>query len=166
MILFDSSDIANWADQPDAHHVLPEVVRRLILATIPLPESLDMPSGSSVRMPGWDSSLSTSEGNAWVPGGASAWELSCEKGPKGKADRDFEKRKNNPQGEIPSQTTFVCVTARKFTGKKAWANNRRQEGHWSDVWVLDADNLIVWLEQTPAVAGWFARKIGKLSKPV
>ena len=162
MISFDSSEIVNWTDRPDAHHVLPELVRRLILATIPLPEFLDMPSGSSVRMPGWDGLLSATEENTWVSNGASAWELSCEKSPKGKADRDFEKRKKNPQGEIPSQTTFVFVTARKFRGKKAWANNRRQEGHWADVHALDADDLTAWLEQAPAVAGWFARKIGKL----
>ena len=162
MISFDSSEIVNWADQSDAHHALPELVRRLILATIPLPEFLDMPSGSSVRMPGWDGSLFASDGNAWVSGGASAWEFSCEKSPKGKADRDFEKRKNNPQGEIPSQTTFVFLTARRFRGKKAWANNRRQEGHWSSVRALDADDLIAWMEQAPAVAGWFARLNGKL----
>ena len=162
MIPFDSSDIVNWADKPDAPHVLPELVRRLILATVPLPGFLDMPSGSSVRLPGWDGLLSVSEGNLWIPGGVSAWELSCEKGPKGKADRDYEKRKENPQGEIPSQTTFVFLTARRFRGKKAWTNNRRQEGHWAGIRALDADDLIAWLEQAPAVAGWFARKIGKL----
>ena len=67
MISFDSSEIVNWADRPDAPHVLPELVRRLILATAALPESLDIPSGSSVRMPGWDGLLSVSEGNPWIP---------------------------------------------------------------------------------------------------
>ena len=162
MIRFDSSEIANWADQPDAYHVLPELVRRLILATASLPKSLDIPSGSSVRMAGWDGLLSVSEGNLWVPGGTSAWEFSCEKRVKQKADGDYEKRKKNPQGETASQTTFVFVTARRFRGKKTWMNNRRQEGHWSDVRALDADDLITWLGQAPAVAGWFARKIGKL----
>ena len=162
MIPFDSSEIANWADQPDAHHVLPELVRRLILATIPLPKFLDMASGSSVRMPGWDGLLSVSEENPWVPGGTSAWEFSCEKNPNQKADRDYTKRTANPQGEIASQTTFVFVTARRFRGKKTWMNNRRREGHWEGVRALEADDLIAWLEQAPAVAGWFARKIGKL----
>ena len=162
MISFDSSEIVNWTDRPDAHHVLPELVRRLILATVPLPEYLDIPSGSSVRMPGWDGLLSVSEGNPWVPGGTSVWEFSCEKNPKQKADRDYTKRTANPQGETASQTTFVFGTARRFRGKKTWMNNRRQEGQWSDVRALDADDLVVWLEQAPAVAGWFARNIGKL----
>ena len=94
--------------------------------------------------------------------GTSAWELSCEKSPKQKADREYKKRKENPQGEIVSQTTFVFVTARRFRGKKAWMNKRREEGHWADVRALDADDLIIWLAQAPAVAGWFARQIGKL----
>ena len=162
MISFDSSEIVNWADQPDAHHILPELVRRLILATIPLPEFLDMPSGSSVRMPGWDGLLSVSEGNAWVDSGASAWEFSCDNSPKQKADEDYEKRTANPQSVIASQTTFVVVTARRFRGENGWMNERQQEGHWAGVRALDADDLTAWLEQTPAVAGWFAQLIGKL----
>ena len=162
MISFDSSEIVNWTDRPDAPHVLPELVRRLILATIPLPKFLDMPSGSSVRMPGWDGLLSVSEGNPWIPAGVSAWEFSCEKIPKQKADRDYEKRKENPQGEIASETTFVFVTTRRFRNKRAWMNNRRQESHWRDVRALDADDLIACLGQAPAVAGWLARIIGKL----
>ena len=162
MISFDSSEIVNWTDRPDAPHVLPELVRRLILATIPLPKFLDMPSGSSVRMPGWDGLLSVSEGNPWIPAGVSAWEFSCEKIPKQKADRDYEKRKENPQGEIASETTFVFVTTRRFRNKRAWMNDRRQESHWRDVRALDADDLIACLGQAPAVAGWLARIIGKL----
>ena len=48
MITFDSSEIANWADKPDAQHQLPELIRRLILATVPTPSLLHIPSGSSV----------------------------------------------------------------------------------------------------------------------
>ena len=162
MISFDSSEIVNWADRPDAHHVFPELVRRLILATIPLPGFLDMPSGSSVRMPGWDGLLSVSEGNTWVSRGDSAWEFSCNNSPKQKADQDYEKRTANPRSVIASQTTFVSVTARRFGGKNEWMNERRQEGNWASVCALDADDLTTWLEQAPAVAGWFARKIGKL----
>ena len=162
MITFDSSEIVNWADRPDAHHVLPELVRRLILATISLPGFLDMPSGSSVRMRGWDGLLSVSEGNTWVSRGDSAWEFSCNNSPKQKADEDYEKRTANPRSVIASQTTFVSVTARRFGGKNEWMNERRQEGNWASVRALDADDLTAWLEQAPAVAGWFARKIGKL----
>ena len=52
MISFDSSEVSNWSNSPNAFHILPELVRRLILATGPMPSVLDMPSGSSVRLPG------------------------------------------------------------------------------------------------------------------
>ena len=40
MITFDSSEIVNWADKPDSNHELPELVRRLLLATIPQASSI------------------------------------------------------------------------------------------------------------------------------
>ena len=70
MISFDASDIANWADKPDAPHQMPELVWRLVLATAPMPSFLDMPSGSSVRLPGWGGLLVVESGNAWIPDGA------------------------------------------------------------------------------------------------
>ena len=92
MIPFDTSDIEQWADKPDAPHKLPELVRRLILASVPMPSLLHMPSGSSVWRRGWDGLLVVENGNAWVPDGASAWELSCQKEPKRKATQDYGKR--------------------------------------------------------------------------
>ena len=59
-------------------------------------------------------------------------------------------------------TTFVFVTPRAWKGKDKWFKDRAKEGHWSDVRALNADDLVAWLEQAPAVAHWFARLIGKL----
>ena len=74
MISFDASEIDHWSDKPDAHHQLPELIRRLVMATVSMPSLLDIQSGSSVRLPGWDGLLVVESGNAWVPGSASAWE--------------------------------------------------------------------------------------------
>ena len=162
MITFDSSEIANWADKPDADHLLPDLIRRLILATVSMPSLLDMPRGSSVWLPGWDGLLVTEEGNAWVPGGASAWEFSREKAPGSKATADYKKRTANQKGVDAPTTTFVFVTPRAWEGKDKWVKDRVKEGHWSDVQALNADDLVAWLGQAPAVAYWFARLIGKL----
>ena len=161
MITFDSSEIANWADKPDAQHQLPELIRRLILATVPKPSLLDMPSGSSVWLPSWDGLLVTVEGNAWVPDGTSAWEFSREKAPGSKATADYKKRTKNPQGVDRPKATFVFITPRKWTGKRKWATERREEGQWADVQALNADDLVAWLGQALVVAHWFARLIGK-----
>ena len=162
MITFDSSEIVNWADKPDSSHQLPELVRKLILATIPQPSSISMPSGSSVRMPGWDGLLEVFKGNSWVPHGKSAWEFTCNKKSKQKADEDYKKRTQNTLGIVQAQTTVSFVTARRWPGKGDWVIARKGESRWSDVCFLDADDLVVWLEQAPAVAGWFSNLIGKL----
>ena len=164
MISFDSSEIDNWSDKPDAHHRLPELIRRLVMATVPMPSGIDIPSGSSVRLSGWDGLVDVEGGNAWVPSGLSAWELSCEnsRSLRNKATADYRKRTANPQGvDIPS-TAFVFATTRRWAGKREWARERREEGLWADVRAIDADDLVAWLEQTPDVSVWFARLIGKI----
>ena len=162
MIRFDPSEIDNWADKPEASHQLPELVRLLILATAPVPDLLRMPNGSSVRMPGWDGLLAVEGGNPCVPKGSSAWELSCENRIETKADSDYAKRTERPQRVDIAQTTFVFVTPRRWKGKDEWEEGHRRKGKWADVRALGADDLVAWLDQAPAVAGWFARLIGKL----
>ena len=162
MIHFDPSEIANWADNPDGHYRLPELIRRLILATVPIPSFLDMPSGSSVFEPGWDGLLSVVDGSTWVPNGNSGWEFSCARKPKNKADQEYAKRLAEPQGLDVSQSTFIFVTARKWNSKRQWVESRRADNKWADVKVLNASDLVAWLQQAPAVSNWFARLIGKL----
>ena len=162
MISFDPSEITNWSDNPDAPHRLPELIRRLILATVPMPSSIDMPGGSSVNMSGWDGLLVSDYGNVWVPCGSSAWEFSCEKDSSRKATADYKKRTADPRGVDVSKTTFVFVTPRRWAGKGKWAKDSREEGQWADVRALDADDLVPWLEQATAVGHWFARLISKL----
>ena len=166
MIAFDPSDIAHWADKPDAPHQLPELLRRLVLATVPMSSLVHTPSGSSVWRPGWDGLLVVENGNAWVPDGGSAWELSCSKDPRRKATENYEKRVKNSKGVDVPTTKFVFVTPRRWDSavgdKDKWVSDRREECEWADVRVLNADDLVAWLQQAPAVAHWFARLIGKL----
>ena len=162
MLHFDPSEISHWADRPEATHQLPELIRRLILATTPMPTRLDIPGGSAVWHSGWDGLVTTETGNPWVPVGVSAWELSCEKNPGTKASADYGKRTDDPQGVAPAGATFVFVTPRQWSGKRNWVKERCDEGKWAEVRAFDASDLATWLEQAPAVAAWFARLIGKL----
>ena len=120
-----------------------------------------MPSGSSVRLPGWDGLLEVGRGNAWVPSGVSGWEFSCEKGVTSKANDDFEKRTTDPLGLDRSTSTFVFVTPRRWNGKRQWEIERREEGAWGDVRAFDANDLVTWLGQSPEVTRWFAGVIGR-----
>ena len=159
---FDASEIGNWSDTADAEHKLPELVRRLVLSTLPEPPSrIDMPSGSSVRLPGWDGLLETVRGNAWVPSGVSGWEFSSDKGVKSKANDDYEKRTANPLGLDQATGTFVFVTSRRWPGKRQWWRERGEEARWREVRAYDADDLVAWLGESPEVTRWFAGVIGK-----
>ena len=161
MIPFDPSEIEHWADDPDAPDQFPELVRQLVIATTQAPSLLDIPSGSAVRLPGFDGLITVETGNAWVPTGNSAWEFGTGKNPKTKADGDYRKRTDNPDGINKASATFVFVTPRQWAGKRQWANERRAEGEWADVRALDASDLPAWLSQAPAVATRFAQAIGK-----
>ena len=162
MISIDSSEIADWANRPDASHQLPSLVRRLIQATAPTVSRLEMPDGSSVQLPGWDGILTAPQGNAWVPEGASGWELSAQRNPARKATEDYTKRSDDPLGIDASNATFVFITPRRWSNKQKWTAERRKDQRWADVRALDADDLVAWLEQAPAVAHLFARLISKL----
>ena len=162
MVHFDPSEISNWADLPDANHQLPELIRRLILATVPELSRLGMPSGSAVWLSGWDGLLTAENGNAWVPNGNSAWEFGCRKDVGTKANEDYRKRTDPPEGVADATSTFVFVTPRQWSGKDTWQEQRRAEGQWADVQAFDASDLAAWLDQAPSVAEWFAGVIGKL----
>ncbi len=162
MITFDPSDFVAWAELPNAADQLPELVRRLILATCPSPSIIDMPSGSSVHLGDWDGVLDVSLGNSWVPDGASAWEMSRQKDIPRKANSDYRKRTTSPMGQDPAQTTFIFVTPRRWKQKDAWVSRHRALGEWAEVRAWDADDLVAWIGEAPGVAHWFARLIGKL----
>ena len=164
-VSFDASEINNWSDTDSSSTRLPELVRKLVLATLPeFPKRIHMPSGSSVRLSGWDGFLEVGQGNAWVPDGVSGWEFSCEKGVTSKANRDYGKRTADSLGLDKATTTFVFATPRRWAGKLEWEWNHRAEGLWRDVRALDADDLVVWLEQSPEVTNWFAEMVGKWSQ--
>ena len=160
---FDASEISTWSDTADAAHRLPELIRRLVLATLPEPPlRIDMPSGSSVRLPGWDGLLEVGRGNAWAPSGDSGWEFSCDKSVTSKANDNYEKRTMDPLGLDKATATFVFVTSRRWNRRRQWERERREEGKWHDVRAYDADDLVAWLEQAPEITRWFASAISKL----
>ena len=80
-----------------------------------------MPSGSSVRLSGWDGLLEVERGNAWVPSGVSGWEFSCGKKITSKANDDYEKRTANPLSLNKDYRHISCSSLRADgTGKKQW----------------------------------------------
>jgi len=76
--------------------------------------------------------------------------------PRDKANQDYASRSKEPLEVAPSETTFVFVTPHPWAGGKQWQNEKRSEGVWKDVRVLDVVDIETWLEAAPAVARWLA----------
>ncbi|MFQ5738702.1 MAG: hypothetical protein ACE5JX_06780, partial [Acidobacteriota bacterium] len=154
-------DLETWADSWDARSRLPQLVRRLIHATVESISSIDFPAGEQVQRPGWDGLLETESGNAFVPGGRSGWEMGVDRDPRSKAEKDFQKRVKSPQGLDPRQVSFVFVTPRRWPQKGKWAESKQKQEIWKTVKVYDSSNLEEWLETAPAVDAWLARLLGR-----
>ena len=158
--LVDATGLVAWADRRDAQAFLPALVRRLILTTNPQVSRVGIRSGEGVQLAGWDGIVIAKAGNAFVPEGASAWEMGTNQNPRPKAQDDYRKRTQDPQGIDPAQTTFLFVTPRRWPRKDTWEAERRAEGVWRDVRVYDADDMETWLETAPAVHVWLSVELG------
>ena len=138
-------------------------MRRLILAhTVNAVDKFDFPSGDSVATGGWDGRLKTPVVSPFFPSSHSGWEIGTEKSAQKKAEADYTKRSADPLGMVLNETTFVFVTPRSFPKRANWQSTKQSTNTWKDVKVIAADGLEQWLDNTPAVASWFARKISKV----
>ena len=154
-------DIEDWSKSAAAKTVLPVLVRRLIASTGRGLLHYDVPGFSSVFSEGWDGEVFASEATAFVPAGASYWELTAGNRRKPKADEDYQKRVEGSDGDELSAATFIFVTARKWHGGAEWARQKRAEGHFSDVRVYDASRLSQWAELSTSTTAWFAEERGQ-----
>jgi hypothetical protein len=160
----NASDIKNWPNNNSRQcsQMLPELVRRLVLATTSSIKEINFPSGDSVTMGGWDGKLDTDVVVPFFPSGLSAWEIGIQGSAKTKADADYLARTSDPLGLSLEGTVFVFVTPRIWPGRNKWQEEKRSTNTWKDVRVINADELEQWLESAPAVALWLAHQIGKV----
>jgi hypothetical protein len=156
-----AQDLQSWAGRLDAESRLPELVRRLVRATVDAPQKVAFPSGESVQTGGWDGIVLTTTGNDYVPDGSSGWELSKRADIKTKADDDYQKRTVDPEHLDRAKTTYVFLTPRRWNQKEDWVAEKKAKAEWADVRAYDADDLEQWLEQAPAVGAWLARILHK-----
>jgi transcriptional regulator with XRE-family HTH domain len=161
MGLIDGTDLNLWAETKAGQEQMPKLVRRLIHETVERLVRVDFRSGEGVQLGGWDGVVETTEGNSYVPKGASYWEVSAESRPKSKAEGVYKERTSNPLRADRSSSTFVFCTPRRWAGKNEWADEKKRKGSWADVRAYDADDFEQWLELAPSTSTWFARYVGK-----
>lgn len=157
-----AEDLADWANRTDGAVSLPTLLAHLILATHGTAVKLRFPADEGVRHPGWDGRTTIATGGVYVPTGEAGWEIGTQRSKiLDKANKDFLNRSEDPDTLDPADAAFIFVTPRHWPKKDAWARARQAEGPWREVRAYDADDLVHWIEQTPAVGLWLASRLGK-----
>lgn len=156
-----SGDLAAWADTIDARYSFPKLVRSLVRATAAGGCAADFPAMEDAQNAGWDGLVESPVASAYVPAGKSAWELSTDAKPQSKAERDYQKRTENPLGLEPAKTVLVLATLRKWPQKRQWMTAKNQDGIWEKVVVYDALDFEQWLDVAPEAAIWLADRLGR-----
>lgn len=169
-----AQQLEDFAAKEPAKGLLPELVRRLIQASAGGVGDLRFPSGESTFRPGADGLLQATGSPPYVPSGVSLWELSTEKQPHQKAKDDIEKRSKCEARDAyldhkRSDITYVALSLRRWHGVKAqnrdqFESHYRGLGVWKDVKIIDADDLENWLDRSPSVSAWLARKMQIMSE--
>src|SRR5258708_1602594 len=67
-------ELENWADTLDSRSRFPQLVRRLLHATVEGIQLVSFPAGEGVQREGFDGIVKTTSSNAFVPEGVSVWE--------------------------------------------------------------------------------------------
>lgn len=157
-----ANKIDEWANTTDCRTKLPLLIRKLIYESINDLSRCKFPSlEQTTSSSGFDGILESNEKTQYIPKGISVWEMGCNIDKKGKADEDYDKRKNNPLDTNPKETVYIQVSPRKWKDEKIkeWCNEKNQDKFWKKVILLDAKDLEEWINNTPNVEQWFAEEL-------
>lgn len=160
MKFITSTDLKQWACTKDCQQLLPELVKKLIDASVIHIDKISFPTGDATSLPGWDGILDSKENIDLVPSGISLWECGTTESVKSKIDDDFNKRNENPLGYDKKDSTFVFVTPRIWGGAEEWLQNHNND--WKKIVIYTAVELERWIDKTPTVGMWLAQKLNKL----
>jgi len=160
MKFITSTDLKRWADTKECQQFLPELIKKLIDASVSNINRLTFPAGDAVSVHGWDGIVSCEEGFDIIPAGISLWECGATKDVSGKISHDFGVREEDPLGYTKSSSTFVLVTPRIWEGSDEW--QRTHQSDWKKVVVYTAVELERWIDNHPSVGIWLAQKIRRL----
>ena len=160
MKFITTTDLKQWADTKECQQLLPELIKKLIDASVSNIERLTFPSGDAVSVHGWDGVVSCEERIDIIPEGVSLWECGATKDASGKITHDFGVREEDPLGYTKSSSTFVLVTPRIWGGSDEW--QRTHKSDWKKVVVYTAVELERWIDNNPSVGIWLAKTLRKL----
>lgn len=157
--LVTAIELDRWAARNDAKTVFPDLMRRL-LANTPGTSNIRIRAHEGVAAPGWDGTA-TSSGSSFLPAGELRFEFGTDLNPKGKAQKDYDKRVT---GSTRADEVFVFCTPRNWANGASWATDRATEGEFAGVETIDAHVLEGWLRAVPSVHYWISERLGFLPR--
>ncbi len=160
MNLVTRNHLERWAETALSKSTLPYLISRLVRASTPASTKINIPWGSATYIGGWDGIVNCETETVYVPQGISLWEFGTSSDCTAKANSDYDKRKNNPIGFEPSNSTFIFVTPRLWTKKDEWIREKKAESHWKNVIAYDSIDLEQWLDRILSVSLWLASQDG------
>ena len=158
--LVDRQGLLEWVNRAEARSELPRLVRRLILESTPASVQVGMPAEEGIQSRGWDGTVRSPENIRWVPEGLSLWELSTNTRAGQKATSDYSKRLTTPDGSPTSDAAYVALIPRPWTQREEWTSVRSQDRRWREVRAYGLDDVITWLEASPATHLWLSELVG------
>ena len=151
-------DLNRWADKDEAKRLLPELIRRLVHATVDSKdlEHVNFPGSEETHRPGYDGETKVNASNSKVPLGLAFWEMGANIGIKAKLEDDYSKRKEKRGAGDFSNVAYIAVTPRDYQDKKKWIDEKTALKDWREVRLYDSDDLEQWIELAPAVGIWLS----------
>jgi hypothetical protein len=135
-------------------------MRRLVIETGDGVTRVDFPAGEGTAVGGWDGVAVCAAATAFIPAGLSLWELSAGKRTTAKANEDYNKRADTPDGSPTADATYCAVSVRRWSDRRKWAKDRAADGRWNAVRSHGVDDLEAWLESAPVTHAWLSELLG------
>ena len=77
-----SRQIENWAGTIEARHLLPVLLRMLVISTHDGLSRVTFPGYDDGQRRGWDGLVQADSGTPWIPAGSSCWEFGTDQDPR------------------------------------------------------------------------------------
>ena len=158
-----STDLHANSSKKEFEVILPELIRKLIVASCTSFPDFHIPIGDSIYKPGFDVKCNIDEDNDYVPTGESVWEIGRDEDFLGKCNEEYKKRTSQTDENERNISTFVFVTPKRWVkpkqNKETKIKTFQSKNEWKDIKIYDADDLEMWIELHPVVGLWLARKL-------
>lgn len=147
--------------------VFPELIKRLIIATVNNNAGIRFPSGDSIWTPGFDGIITNiTNVSCYVPIGNSLWEMGTNIGYMRKINDDYQKRTQEGVSFDKSEYSFMLCTPYIWsgTGDKSllnWESEKNNLSAWKNVKIIDGEIITDWLNKNVEVALWLLKEFEK-----